>query len=176
MESTYVKVGIVRHIRGHRGHLVARMDAGISSLAGIDTFFIPIDNRTMVPYGIRHCTLQSDRAIIQLQAVEDAAAAQPFKGKPLFVLSATWARQAAEDPTLPLIGYQVIDSTQGWLGLVQRVQDLPGQKLWVVGDQAPELLIPQQAALIRQINHQQRQIIVDLPPGFLEACSGVPTE
>ncbi|MEO1219600.1 MAG: hypothetical protein AAFV97_03860 [Bacteroidota bacterium] len=177
MENTYVKVGIVKHIRGHTGHLVARMDADIPSLAGVDTFFIPIDNRTMVPYGIRHCALQNDRAIIQLQAVQDAAAAQPFKGKSLFVSPTTWARQAAADPaSLPLIGYQVIDRVQGRLGLVQSVRNWPGQKLWVVDYQAQELLIPQQGAIVSQIDHKQRQIIVDLPPGFLQACSSVRTD
>lgn len=177
MENTYVKVGIVKHIRGHMGHLVARMDADIPSLDGVDTFFIPIDNRTMVPYGIRHCTIQNDRATIQLQAVQDAAAAQPFKGKSLFVSPTTWACQTAADPaSLSLIGYQVIDRAQGRLGPVQSVQNWPGQKLWVVDYQAQELLIPQQGAIVDQIDHEQRKIVVDLPPGFLQACSSVRTD
>jgi len=135
----------------------------------IESFFIQIDH-TLVPYQVEQCTLQGHQAIIKFQAIDNATTAHQLKGSALFALRADLPQPiAAEEYHQAWAGYQVVDIKKGSLGTVQRVETLPLQKLLVVNYLENELLIPYHAAIIKQVDHAQKNILIHLPPGFIEA-------
>lgn len=66
-----------------------------------------------------------------------------------------------------LIGYQIEDHTEGRIGEVADVMELPQQLMAVVNYQDREILIPLTEALILDIDPKRRRILMDLPTGLL---------
>lgn len=169
-ETAYTRLGVIQRAQGLKGHIMALLEYDVGTLDSIETFFIQIDH-TLVPYGVEHYTLRSQRtAIIKFQDVDNPTTAYYLKGRALFVqLDALPQHLEAEDQLQGLVGYQVVDVEIGSLGPIQRIDTFPLQKLLVVRYLAHELLIPYDGAIIKHTDQDQRRIIVQLPPGFLDA-------
>ena len=169
METAYIRLGVIKRVRGLRGHLIALLEKQVTSLDAVDSLFIQLGH-TLVPYALEHYTLQNQRVILKLQAVNDPATAYQLRGSAFFASRDALPTQVVEQELLQALqGYQVVDIVRGELGAVVRVDHLPLQTLLVVNYQARELLIPYHAALIQQIDHCQQRMLVRLPPGLVEA-------
>ncbi len=169
MDQEYIKLGIIKRVQGLKGQVLALLTESIGKLEEIHTLFIELDH-TLVPYSVEQYQLLHDRAIIKFQGINNRTIAYSLKGKTLFIRPADLAEQViTQEPTLILVGYQVSDRHQGTLGIVERIERLPLQKLLVVNYLAKELLIPYHEKLIYHIDHGNKQIVVDLPTGFIEA-------
>ena len=169
METAYIRLGVIKRVRGLRGHLIALLEKQVTSLDAVDSLFIQLGH-TLVPYALEHYTLQNQRVILKLQAVNDPATTYQLRGSAFFASRDALPTQVVEQELLQALqGYQVVDIVRGELGAVVRVDHLPLQTLLVVNYQARELLIPYHAALIQQIDHSQQRMLVRLPPGLVEA-------
>ena len=169
IETAYIRLGVIKRVRGLRGHLMALLEKQVTSLDDVDTLFIQLGH-TLVPYALEHYTLQNQRVFFKLQAVNAPATAYQLRGNAFFASRDALPTQVVEQELLQALqGYQVVDVVRGALGAVVRVDHLPLQALLVVNYQARELLIPYQAALIQQIDHGQQRMVVRLPPGLIEA-------
>lgn len=169
-KTAYTRLGVIQRAQGLKGHVMALLEHDVGPLDSIKTFFIQIDH-TLVPYGVEQYTLRNHRtAIIKFQDVDDPTTAYYLKGKALFVQQSILPHHVeAEDKLQGLIGYQVVDVEIGSLGSVQRIDTFPLQKLLVVRYLAHELLVPYNETIIKHTDQDRRQIIVQLPPGFLDA-------
>lgn len=168
-DTAYMRLGVIKRVRGLQGHLIALLEKQVASLGAVDTLFIQLGH-TLVPYTLAHYTLQNHQILIKLQAVNDSATAYQLKGRAFFASRDALPQQVVEQELLQgLQGYQVVDVVRGELGAVQQVDTLPLQALLVVNYQAQELLIPYHEGIIQQIDHSQQRIVVHLPPGLIEA-------
>ncbi|MEM7383279.1 MAG: hypothetical protein AAF400_03130 [Bacteroidota bacterium] len=128
----YIRLGVMKRVRGLQGHLIALLEKQVASLDAVDTLFIQLGH-TLVPYALEHYALQKRQVLIKLRAVNGPATAHQLRGSAFFVPRDALRQQVAEQELLP--GYQVVDVVRGKLGTVLRVDNLPLQSL--IGCQLP---------------------------------------
>jgi 16S rRNA processing protein RimM len=171
MDKQYIELGVIKRVQGLKGRVVALLDFPLDSLDQVETVFIQLDH-TLVPYRVGYCQLIGDQAIMKFQGIDDRTMAYSLKGKTLLIREEDLPGQAVAEESIPsLVGYQVADIQQGALGIVERIEHFPWQELLVVNYLSKELLIPYHEKLIQDIDHASKQIVVDLPAGFIEAVT-----
>ena len=70
-----------------------------------------------------------------------------------------------------IIGFKVIDSVQGPIGIITGVNDASSQVLLEVEHNDKQILIPLVDELIKQLDKQQKQIYLSIPEGLLDLNS-----
>jgi 16S rRNA processing protein RimM len=172
MDEGYIELGFIKRVQGLQGQVVALLDFPLDMVDQLRTVFIQLDH-TLVPYRVGQVHLLfDDQVIIKFQGIDDRTMAYSLKGKTLFIRKEDFPEQViTQEPSLSLVSYQVSDIHQGALGIVERIEDLPGQTLLVVKYLSKELLIPYHEKLIPAIDHATKRIVVDLPSGFIEAVT-----
>lgn len=71
-----------------------------------------------------------------------------------------------------LIGLPVQTTGGQILGTISSIMEHPGNDIWVVHDEAHnELLIPAIASVIKEVNLEQRRIVIEPLPGLFEIAS-----
>ena len=67
-----------------------------------------------------------------------------------------------------IIGFQVIDLTDGNIGLAQQVIDLSANPLLQIDWEGKEVLVPLFKGLVQRVDRKSKQLFVQLPPGLLD--------
>ena len=70
-----------------------------------------------------------------------------------------------------IIGFKVIDSVQGPIGIITGVNDASSQVLLEVEHNDKQILIPLVDELIQQLDKQKKQIYLSIPEGLLDLNS-----
>ena len=70
-----------------------------------------------------------------------------------------------------IIGFKVIDSVQGPIGIITGVNDASSQILLEVEHNDKQILIPLVDELIQQLDKQKKQIYLSIPEGLLDLNS-----
>ena len=70
-----------------------------------------------------------------------------------------------------IIGFKVIDSVQGPIGIITGVNDTSSQVLLEVEHNDKQILIPLVDELIQQLDKQKKQIYLSIPEGLLDLNS-----
>jgi 16S rRNA processing protein RimM len=171
MDEGYIELGIIKRVQGLKGQVVAFLDFSLDTADWLKMIFIQVDH-TLVPYRVVQVQLlYDDQAIMKFQGIDDRTMAYLLKGKTLFIRKEDFPEEVfTQEQALPLslVGYQVSDMQQRELGTVEGIENLPMQTLLVINYLSKELLIPYNPALIHDIDHASKQIVVDLPSGFIE--------
>lgn len=118
------------------------------------------------------CTIQKAQAYkrtvrIQFEGVNDRDAAEALAG------AALWMPRSALPPVdadtwywCDLIGLHVYDIDKGFLGRVEAMIETGSNDVFVVRKEEEERLVPAVEAVVRRIDLQAGQILVDLPEGL----------
>ena len=170
-EIHYIEIGTIIQTRGLKGQVIAHIEPDLTTLDTIRYIFIKIGT-TLVPYGIEEANLQDHRAFLQFQGIADKSAALALIHKTIWLPEAVLDTIIAVRTTPQqeeLIGYDVTDIHQGPLGIVQRIEQFPMHACLVIDYFNKELLIPHVPSFIQHVDHKNKQLTVQLPPGFLEA-------
>jgi 16S rRNA processing protein RimM len=109
--------------------------------------------------------------ILKLEGVDNRDAAQLLANRQLELRAEDIAEpeeEAASDPLLDLVGFELYDSERGRIGVIEDVLDMPQQYLAVVEYQQKEVLVPLHEDLIRGIDPATGRITLQLPEGLLD--------
>jgi 16S rRNA processing protein RimM len=127
--------------------------------------------------GARLCvstsTWHSGRLLVTFDGYPDRTAVEQLRGQVLRV-----ERSEGEHPEDPeefydtaLVGCQVFDQDGSAIGVVADVVHLPAQDMLVLATpEERELLIPFVEAIVPTVDTAQGRIVIDPPPGLLEAA------
>jgi len=170
MNINCVEVGIITQTRGLKGYVIARIEPILESFDSVNYMFLKIAH-TLVPYQVEEAIVQGQQAFIKFQHINDQAAGRELIG------TSIWLPQEVLDTLIvqeesqhaEVIGYQVTDKHQGELGIVKHIEQFPLHTCLAIDYLNKELLIPYEPALIQYLDHEKKQLLVELPLGFLEA-------
>jgi 16S rRNA processing protein RimM len=176
MKPAYAPIGNIIQIHGLKGEVAIQLTESIESFEKIAYLFIK-EGGAFVPYRIEQASKEHQHVVLKLEAINDRSTAHTLLGKttwlPTDLLAAlTMAEEPDSEPSI--IGYEVVDTKEGMLGTVQRIEKFPMHTCLVTLYQEKELLIPYQAAIIASVNDNKQQITIELPSDFLEALGHKP--
>ena len=67
-----------------------------------------------------------------------------------------------------IIGYEVIDSNYGPIGLIEKVNDKPTQSIFVIKYKERQILIPINEEIIKEIDRKNKSIYISAPNGLID--------
>ena len=166
--SEPARIGRVLRPHGLRGELVVQPEhlSPVPCREGSEVWLAGACHR------VARCRIDSrGRWLIALEGVADRDAAEALRGAEVF-------SEAAELPELEqdnyyihdLIGCRVHAAAGGELGEVVGVVRGPQDQLEVERE-GRRALVPMARALLREVDLQERRIVIDAPPGLIEATS-----
>jgi len=163
------KLGHIVKKHGLKGELSILLDADYpEDYKQLESVFVEV-NKQLVPFFIEYLQLNGDRGIIKFEDVDDLASAERLLKSNLY-LPVDSLPELGEGQFYyhEVIGYMVIDKVIGEVGPVDQIYEFPNQDLFGVIHQEKEVLIPINDQLIVKVDHQLRQVEVNLPAGLLE--------
>lgn len=104
------------------------------------------------------------RLLVEIQGVEDADAAAAYAGAVLYAPRAQIVLGAGEYLDDDLIGCAVLGTDGRPYGTVERVEHYPSSDMLVVDGR----MVPMVGAIVREIDLDRRQIVVEPPAGLLD--------
>ena len=171
MANDFLTIGFTEKPHGINGEIKLRIDAAyLDELAALTTLYIDLKGKP-TPYFIEELRGGS-KIIAKLEDIdtrEDALAL----GSQAILVKATDLQTVTTEPRsllhfAKLVGYTLIDKTQGNIGIIEEIIEMPMQEMAALQYKTREILVPLNAQLITAIDPAQKMLHVDLPEGLLE--------
>lgn len=123
-----------------------------------------------VPFFIVEYRFKSNEtALIKLQDVDNEEKARQFSGQPVYLPKTYLDKVEADEIELDyFVGFTLIDVNSGEIGIISEVDQTTENTLFVIPTTNDELLIPVGDDYIKEIDHDNKRITVELPEGLLD--------
>ncbi len=164
------QLGHITKTHGLNGEVVFFLDVDDpSEYEDLDSVLIEVRGE-LTPYFIESLSINRDRAIVALEDVESLDEAKKLINCPVWL-----PLDNLEEITDPdrfyyheIIGYKIIDETEGPLGTVTSVMAMATQDLIAMQYRGQEMLIPINSAIVKTVDRVAKTLNVDLPEGLLD--------
>jgi 16S rRNA processing protein RimM len=163
------EVGYIVKTHGLKGEVGVHLDVdNPSDYSDIDGLLIE-KNGELIPHFIQKIRINVDKAIIKFEEINSIEEAQPFVRKTLY-LSLDQLDKLNDDQFYyhDIIGFQIVDDLQGTLGTIKTIYNQPHQDLIAMDYKEKEVLIPISKEHVLKVNHEKKELYVNLPKGLLE--------
>jgi len=168
-----IRIGHVVKSHGLKGEV--RVDLEVTRPAKykkLESVYIDVDGK-LVPFFIESFRIDGSSSIIKFESLNSINDADIIQSRPVYVDPSMVLKEDLspkdEDADLEtLLSFSVNDSQAGSLGKVEAIDESPGQDRLVVKGQYGEILIPFCEPIIAKIDIDTKEILVDLPAGFLD--------
>jgi len=168
----YYQLGHIVKTHGLAGDVVVHLDVSFpSSYSKLDLLFIKKDGQ-LIPHFIKKIQISQDKARISLDEIFTKDAADLIVGKEVYLpLKYLPKLKAGEYYYHDLIDFEVI-SNDMVLGRVAKIYDLGTQHLFSVLIDGIEAMIPFNEHIIKEVDLENRKIVVELPDGLIDIYTG----
>jgi len=162
------QLGYILKTHGLKGELVIVIDAdNPQEYQKMESVFVDL-NKKLVPFFIERIQLNGSKAIIKFEEVDSIDKAKTFKGSKIFLPLDVLPDLKNGYYFHELIGFSVIDSNEGTLGLISGVFDSGSQDLIAMQYQEKEVLIPLTDEVVTKVDKEAKTIYTTLPDGLLD--------
>jgi 16S rRNA processing protein RimM len=162
-------LGKIIRPHGVKGGLKIYLDVDApESYHGLELVFVEL-KRTLVPYFVEQIHLEGNKANIMLQDVQTMEEAEKLAGCRLFLpLKMLPVLKGNKFYHHEVIGFLVIDTKYGPLGLIDHILDLSHNVIMVIKKDDKEILVPMNDEIIRKVDRKNRLIRIEAPEGLIE--------
>ncbi len=160
-----IRIGKALKTHGYKGHLKVFVDEfymddfeemKVIFINGLPYFIISMDINT------------NSLAIILLEEIDTKEKAHPLQGKDIFAKDDDLSEILDGEEYDELVGFEIIDKTNGNIGKIESIIEMPFQFLAKVLKDKKEILIPLNDDFILNIDEQNKIVEMQLPDGMIE--------
>ena len=162
-------MGTIIKTHGREGdYIIALNNIRSEDLPEIESVFLEISG-LLVPFFISHITNVGEFSLlIKFDDIDSKAKAKEFIGCNIYI--------PADKVNFPddlnsdsrhFIGYEITDNKHGYIGKITDILDIRDNPLFKVRAENNEYMIPVNKNIIKEINHNKKVIITDIPDGLL---------
>jgi len=165
----YVAIGTFINLHGYKGKLTAVLyNNQNKKIKFPEPIFVEIQ-QILVPFFFDEVSISGQKFIVKIKGVENELQAMPFKKKEIFVEENYYNQYLEIKIELNTIGFEIFDSSVGYIGIVEEILEYPGQNLYkIISSKKEEILIPINATFIKKIDVEMKTILVTTPEGLLD--------
>ena len=165
----YFKIGKFVASHGVKGELVLKHELGKkTSLKGVQAIFIEERKKSFLPWFVESTRIKNEQEVfLKLDGITTREAAIKLTQKEVWLTEADLRKFAAKSSPLNLLGYTIVNKAES-LGEILEVIEQPHQLLCRLEIKGKEALIPINENFLKKINHEKRQVNVELPDGLIE--------
>lgn len=123
-----------------------------------------------VPFFVESYRMKSDTSgLMMLEGIQTEEQVREFAGAQFFVLKDFLKADETEEISIDfLVGYTLSDTEKGIIGVIAEIDQTTENALFVIPTEEDEILIPVGDEYIREIDHDNKTILLTLPEGLLE--------
>lgn len=167
-----ISIGQVIKTIGYKGNILIRPFEGFNKTwENLKKCIIRV-NGVLAPFFIEKIEKHQDELIVKFDNYCDDKSAHEILHHEIFVMNNQVTTEtpveSAEDDLESWIGFTVIDTTQGVLGLIEDIEELPGQFLIHLTYKDKEIAIPFAEELVLDIDVDNKTLTMELPDGILD--------
>ncbi|MFZ9981095.1 MAG: ribosome maturation factor RimM [Cyclobacteriaceae bacterium] len=161
------KAGYISRTHGLKGEVTANLEKVV--LPGeVIKVFLESDGQ-FTEFEAEHFSARPDKAFIKLSGIDTIEQAQALRGSTLFLIIPERKSSAAtEFYDEEISGFHIDDLELGRVGRVEKILNLPGNRLIECNRDGKTFLIPVNGPFIQKIDRRKKTISVNLPDGFME--------
>ncbi len=169
MNEEFYYLGKITKLFSFKGELVFFFDVDdVSEYYDIENVFIKIQD-DIIPFFIEKITFKNNNATVKLQDIDSEAEAKRLINSSLYMpISSLPKLEGNKFYYHEVIGFDVIDSTEGKVGKVESINDQAAQALFEIKDNYTEILLPIVDDFIIKIDRDKKEILVRFPEGLLD--------
>jgi len=165
----YFKIGKLVAVHGVKGELVLKHELGKkTSLKGLQAIFTEENRKAFFPWFIESVRIKdADEVFIKLETVNTREAAVKLSQKEVWMTETDFKKFASKSTPASLLGYTIVDNGKE-IGEILEVIEQPHQLLCRLLVQSKEVLVPLHEEFLKQLDHKNKKVIVELPDGLLD--------
>lgn len=163
-------LGKVTKPHGIKGEVVLWLDVDVPEhYASMDSVFLNIKD-DLVPFFIDNIQIRGKKSIARFEDIDTIEKTQPLIGLDMYLpLNVLPKLEGNKFYYHEVVGYAVFDiRTNKNVGALKAIYEGSGQDLMAIETEGVEVLIPIVDEIILKVDHEQKQISVDLPEGLME--------
>lgn len=161
-------IGRITKTHGLKGEVVFNFDDDIFDRVECPYLICEVDG-ILVPFFIEEYRFKTDAsALVKFEDIDSADKAQQLIGSEVYFENKFIEEGDAEEVSLNyFIGFIIKDTDGQTIGTIRGIDDQTENWLFQVETPSGDILIPAHEDLITDINHQEKNIEMDLPEGLL---------
>ncbi|SIQ17226.1 ribosome maturation factor RimM [Maribacter ulvicola] len=153
-----------------KGEVLVKLDTDDPEIyENMESVFVSLGNN-LVPFFIKRCRLHKSNLLrIDFEEVKSESDADRIMKSGLY-LPLTMLPKLTGNKFYyhEIIGFNMIDSVHGDIGIVQSVNDTTAQALFEVEKDGTQLLIPVSDDIITKVDRENKSIFVSTPEGLVD--------
>ncbi len=165
-----ILIGTIIKPHGIHGEVILQLDQlSVDDIQKLESVFIEIDGLPVPFFISRFEKKNSNTFIIAFDDIDIKAIVNDIIDCPVFIEASTIPsskKRSGIDKTV--IGYSVTDEISGYIGKVKEILDSEYNPLLKILHSGKEILLPLQSEFILQIDHNKKNIYVNVPEGLLD--------
>lgn len=168
-KNDFISIGAVIKAHGISGEiLIIPFTDELEQFNSIDKVFLNLNARRKI-YAVKKVRLTDNKIILKLEGIDDRTTAQSLKGA-LIERKLADLRKLSDNEyfIFDLIGLEVKDVAGEYLGELTDVLTLPANDVYIIKSGEKELLIPAIKEVIKHIDLNRREMIINPIDGLLE--------
>lgn len=169
-KSECFSLGKITKTHALKGEVIIFLDVDTPEYYNqLDALFLEIKGQ-LVPYIIEEIQVKGRKSILKLEDINSIEQAEPLVNAPVWLpLTALSKLKEGQFYYHDVIGYAVRDAVADReIGTLTAVYESTGQDLFAITSEGREVLVPIVDDFIRNIEHEQKRIELQLPDGLLE--------
>lgn len=169
-QSDCFQLGYIAKLHGFKGEVSLFLDVtNPEDYASLDAFFIEI-NGQLTPFFVESFQLKNKSfAAVKLEGVNSENDAKVLLRKSCFLpLSILPELDDKHFYDHEVIGFQVIDTISGAIGVLEQVIDLSVNPLLQIMKDEKEILIPFVDGLIQRVDRSNKTLYIAAPEGLID--------
>lgn len=166
-ETEVYRIGKIGKPHGIKGELQMQIEDDVFDVVDADYLVLSIDG-IMVPFFIEEYRFRSDESVLmKFCDIDTQERARELTGVEVFFpYSLAEQDDSGDVSTARIVGFSIINAADGKVaGRIASVDDTTVNTLFVLDN---DLLIPATDDMVKEINTENRTIIMELPEGILD--------
>ena len=161
-------LGTITRSHGLKGFFKVNIhSAGLPPIEKDEPVFILLQGGP-VPFFVEECSAAShDMWTMKLEEIDSMEKAETFIGKELLIEEERFVGIKI-DATDELVGYKVIDSEKGDIGLVSGILETAQHPVLEIEHGDKQILVPWVDAIVKDIDDVKRVIQIEAPDGLID--------
>jgi 16S rRNA processing protein RimM len=169
LKENLIQAGQIHKPHGVNGEMSFSVQQGVFDQHEVPCLILLMDG-IPVPFFVESFRMKSDiSGLMKLEGVISEDQVREFSGAEFFVLrDFLKADETAEIGMDFLVGYTISDTEKGIIGVIAEIDQTTENALFVIPTEDDEILIPIGDEYIREIDHDNKTILLTLPEGLLD--------
>ena len=164
------RLGHIAKLHGFKGEVSLFLDVtNPDDYEELDSIFIDIDNH-LTPFFITSIKLKNKGfAAVRLEGVDDESSAKKILRKEVYLPAELLPElKGVHFYDHEVIGFKVIDTVHGEIGILEQVIDLSANPLLQIIKGEKEILVPLLDGLVKKVDRKNKELHIQAPEGLVD--------